>query len=510
MKPFVALICVCLCSQAAPAAWHEARTRHFVIDADASATDIRQYAARLERFDATVRLLIGRPDPEPNANQQLRVFVLQSQSAVGKLIGLSTAAGVYIPRVSGATAIVPGRGRYDDEPEALSSQAVFFHEYLHHLMLQDMTVAYPLWVQEGFAELFATARIAKDGSVTVGAVPPYRLYSLRSTAFPIEAMLANKFGKMSDEEVDRLYASAWLLSHYLTFEETRSGQLRAYLNGIGSGVPPLEAARSAFGDLKKLASELDDYRVKSRLSAIRIGGRAIPEAQVAVRPMTAGEAAMMPVTIRSARGVDSTTAAKVAADARATATTYPDDPAVLSALAEAEFDARDFAAAAVAADRALKMRPNDVHAMTYRGMATAAMAKAIPANADWAGARSSFVQANKLAGENAWPLMLYYKSFVDAREAPTPEAIGRLRRAFQLYPADTEVRLLLAREMIRASDFPDARRVLEPALFNPHGSIGRDKANQLLALLDSGKGAEASAALVALAAPASPDSKKKK
>ena len=68
-----------------------------------------------------------------------------------------------MPRASGPVAIA------NSEPKKkiwdLDGRTVFFHEYLHHLMLQDATAAYPTWMTEGYAEFFATAEIRSDGSV---------------------------------------------------------------------------------------------------------------------------------------------------------------------------------------------------------------------------------------------------------------------------------------------------------------------------------------------------------
>ena len=66
---------------------------------------------------------------------------------------------------------------------------------------------------------------------------------------------------------------------------------------------------------------------------------------------------MMPVIIRSRRGVDDEGAKAVLTDARAIASRFPKDPAVLSALAEAEHDAGNDKEAIAAADAALADDP---------------------------------------------------------------------------------------------------------------------------------------------------------
>ena len=81
-------------------------------------------------------------------------------------------AGVYFGRASGPVSIA------NSEPKrsklVLDGRTVFFHEYLHHLMLQDASAAYPTWMTEGYAEFFATAEFRDDGSVEFGIPPHYR------------------------------------------------------------------------------------------------------------------------------------------------------------------------------------------------------------------------------------------------------------------------------------------------------------------------------------------------
>ena len=495
MKKFIAFLIALSWPTLAAAQWHEAQSRHFVINASASPAELRRYAERLERFDAAVRLLTGRADPEIGPRQRLRIFVLPSQESLSRMIGISYAAGVYLPRVSGATAFVPKMNKFDQDPEALSAEAVFFHEYLHHLMQQEMNVAYPHWVREGFAELFATARIEDDGTVTVGAVPAYRAYSLRYPSFPFEQMLAADYAKLDKSEIESVYATGWLTAHYLTFGKARPGQLRRYIAGIGQGLSPLEAARAAFGDLKQFRREIDNYRIKRRMNALRLGPSSLPNARVQIRPLGAGEAAIMPIIIRSTSGVDAKEAARVVADARRIASRFPADPVVQLALAEAEYDSRSFAAAAAAADRALAAHPDNINALIYRGMAMAALAKATPGRGDWKGARANYVRAYRLDSENAWPLLLYYRSFLEAGEPPPPNAVDGLRRAYAIYPGDDDLRLLLVRQLLQDKELQDARRAMLVLAHNPHGGGQRDKAVRVIEKIDAGNAALALAEL---------------
>src|SRR5207248_4007306 len=112
-----------------------------------------------------------------------------------------------------------------------------------------------------------------------------------------------------------------------------------------------------------------------------------------VRPLDAGEAAIMTVHIRSTRGVDEKTALQVVADARKAAAPYPNNAFVQACLAEAEFDSRNYAAANAAADRALAVDPNNIHALIYKGLAQMALAKDNPEHANWETIRRWFIKA---------------------------------------------------------------------------------------------------------------------
>ena len=76
-----------------------------------------------------------------------------------------------------------------------------------------------------------------------------------------------------------------------------------------------------------------------------------------------------------------------------------------------------------AADRALAADPNDVHALIYKGRVLVELAKKDRSKADWKQIRSLFIKANRIENENAEPLLLYYKSFLDAGQRPTVDSI---------------------------------------------------------------------------------------
>jgi hypothetical protein len=322
---------------AAPASaeWLQATSRHFIIYSDTDAAELKALATRLELFDGAIRRVYGAGDPDEVAANPLTLYVLRDMTAVQKLCRCTDVAGFYLPRASGAVAFTPRRGDGTD-PLSLKPQTVLFHEYAHHFLLGNTGMAFPAWYSEGYAELVATANVQPD-AVEFGYAANHRSYGLHaSSQLPLARLFAPP-PRMTDLEVDQLYGRGWLLTHYLTFNRERTGQLGRYLRAFAAGKPPLEAATEAFGDLKTLDRELARY-MRGKLTGLRISASMLPTFSVQVRPLTAGERALIEDRMVSTRGVDDRTAAAVLARARR-AKVPADDAAAQGWLAEMAFDA---------------------------------------------------------------------------------------------------------------------------------------------------------------------------
>lgn len=450
----------------AQAAWHEARSNHFIIYADMNPGELKQYAERLERFDQAVRYLRGMQDPKLTDANRLKIYVVRSERTVARLAGANWVSGFYQARASGSSVFVPrksaGMAYWD-----LDSESIFFHEYAHHLQLQFASAAIPPWISEGFAEFLATAVIEADGTVTVGRIPQYRAWSLFADDLRIEQMLGATNRKFTGTQLAELYGKGWLLVHYLNFTPARKGQVAQYVAAIQRGSSALEAARSAFGDLRTLDRELARYK-NGKILAFMVESRHLSTGPVVVRALSAGEDAVIDIHIRLTSGVTKKNAAAVASDARKAAGKYPGDAFAQAVLAEAEYDAENYAAAEAAANRALIADPSNVRALTFKGRAQMKLAETSPATADWMAIRGWFTKANRLDHDNAEPLMLFYQSFVEQGAKPTKNAVDGLLYATALAPQDSTLRLMAVRQLLMDERTEDARRLYASLAYQPH------------------------------------------
>lgn len=452
----------------AHAAWYEARSRHFIIYSDDDPEQVRALAERLERFDQAVRFLRSSGDPDLTDSQRLRIYMLPSQNAIGRLSGSYYVGGFYRARASGAVAFVPRKAGSKYQLWDLDSESIFFHEYAHHLQLQFATVPLPMWMTEGFAEFFATAQIRDDGSVVIGNPPQHRSWGLYDDdRLSVRQVVGSTYRDLGGIQWESMYGYGWLLTHYLAFEPRRRGQLERYAEGLQKGMTALASAEAAFGDLRELERELERYKI-GKLKGVVVDARRLSVGPIALRPLRPGEAAIMDVHMRSTAGVNKRTRGDVAADARKIAAQHPGDPFVQASLAEAELDAGNFAAAEAAAERALAADPKLIRALIYKGRARLELAKANPAGADWSGIRRLFAQANRLDTENAEPLMLFYDTYLAAGATPTRNAVDGLLYAVALAPQDDKLRIKAVRQLLTEDRVGEAKSLFAPIAFQPH------------------------------------------
>ena len=469
----------------AEAAWYEASSRHFVIYSEMNPEKLRAYADKLERFDKAVRLIREAPDPPVGLGNRLTIFMVRDVGGVRRLARTKDdfLYGFYIGRYSGSMAFTP---RLADTSEGgLKADSVFFHEYAHHLMFQNFDYPYPNWYVEGFAELIGSTDFEKDGSVTIGLAPQHRAYGLFSNeGLSTREVLESQPEKMTGIERESIYGRGWLLTHFLTFEPSRRGQLSQYVKNLAKGMSLSSAAADAFGDPKKFDKDIDRYLSRPRLLAITVDGKHLTPGPIEVKPLSEGAAAVLPWRMMSKRGVDEKTARTVVEKVRAVAARYPADLLVLRSLAEAEFDSGNAGAALAAADAALRLDPKSVEALIYRGRALAALAQKDTAGS-FENARIAFLAANKIDTEDPEPLYLFFRSFVEEGKEPTANAIAALHYASVLSPQDEEVRFASAYAYLREQKASEARMELLPIAFDPHGGENADVARKVMDRIDA-------------------------
>lgn len=492
-----------LASPAVHAEWLQASSDHFIIYGDTNERNLRRFAEQLERFDAAMALVTATPRSKPSPSARVTVFLAGTDADVRRIYRQNggtarNVAGFYSPNLSGPVAYIPdvvaarGRGEELDLP-----MLVLLHEYAHHFSITNTSFPMPRWLSEGSAEFFASTSFDDDGSMLVGRPANHRGPELMQapdvtvTDLVDPAHYEKRRGKST--AYDAYYGRAWALYHYLIFTPSRRSQLNAYVDAMMAGKSSREAADAAFGDLKALDREVDAYLRRRSLTAVKIGADRLTTGPVAIRKLTRGEAAAMPIIMQSKRGVSPETAKRVVAEARAVAAKFPGDAAVLAALAEAEHDADDDDAALRAAAAALALDPSNVDAHLQKGYALFRKAHRSEDPAVLREAQRAFLALNRLENDHPIPLMYFYLSQVVAGGKPTANAVAGLAKAVEVAPYAAEIKVLLAHRRLLDGQPDQARKLLMTVANNPHPDERTAKLRDLLARLETGTTADAAA-----------------
>jgi len=471
----------------AQAEWRRATSAHFIIYSQGSANELKQSATALERYHQLLQLMsITKPDED---SAPLTIFMVTDADHVGDLVNQHGAAGFYTVGPLGPVAVGARIADYRAYDSDFTAQVVLFHEYAHHYMLQNYTAAYPGWFVEGYAELLGATTFGSDGSAYLGNVAKYRLADLHGdNTIPVRDLLADDPDSRKGRGVFAFYSEAWLLTHYLVFNDTRSPQLRRYLGLVSNGAKPTQAAVQAFGDLARLVGEYNAYRNSPGLPGLHISQKNAPSIGE-IRIETLGPAAQALVWdrllyMRNLRGDE---AASISADLAKRAAAAPGDIETLDLLWRFQLAANDNAGADRTADAVLALTPNDPQALLGKGLI--AMKKLEDARdysaAKWAIARQYVIRANEAQTGNAETLFAYYQSFVRAHQPPSQAAKLGLLRAFELEPQSNKFRLTLAGSLVEDRRYSEARIVLKPAAFSVHNPGSAGWAQKMLGMIDN-------------------------
>jgi len=486
LASFAALTAIAT-SGSANAAWNVAQSKHFVIYSDDNPKHLSEFATQLERFDQAVRSATRMDDPEIGKGNRLTVFVVPSEKDVRSLMGDKTGffAGFYIGRVAGSLAYVPKRMEY----EARDKNAIFFHEYTHHLMKQDLERPYPEWYVEGFAEFFSAPQFERDGSVWLGRVVQGRAYGLlEGPQLPLETLFRGMQPGMTNAQRDVFYGRGWLLAHYLLMDQRRHGQLAAYLRALSNGASSTDGARQVFGDLTVLDKELEAYE-KRPLMKFQVPASAIHLQPISVSPLSACASQAILARGRIKLGPKPAEAETLATQLRSIEAQCPGDELVETTLAEAELGAGHAEAAKNAAERASKTTPQSTEAMVLKGRALSVLADATEGpgrDAMFDQARAALIAANKLDTEDPEPLYEFYRTFPRQGIRPTANALAALHYASDLAPQDLGVRMNSAIAYLNEGKPKEARATLTVVAYSPHVGPMGEAAKRMIAAIDSG------------------------
>ena len=351
----LALALLALTPASALAEWRRAQSEHFVVYSDGSERALRDYTAKLERFDALLTSRFGGARAEA---RRLPVYLVGDARALRVAVpGLPAGYAGYYSYSDIDTFAVLIRGESDD---------ILLHEYSHHVMARAGDVPYPGWFTEGFAEYFATATVTERGEASFGLPNAGRLYALQQSRWlPMDVLLRadSSFGIDSETGRNMYYAQSWALTHWLLADADRIRKLSAYVTAVNRRQDPVEAWQAIFGMTpEQLTTQLRAH-VRGRLSYAKLQMPPISPVITVTTLSPAADAVLLPAINARSWNPDQIDGPTLLGTLQTTAARYPDDPLALVAVGRAEMRWGDKAAAETALTRALESQPDNVEGL---------------------------------------------------------------------------------------------------------------------------------------------------
>lgn len=351
----LALLLIGLTPASAFAEWKRAQSEHFVVYSDGGERALREYTAKLERFDALLTARLGGAREEI---RRLPVYLVADGRALRVAVpGLPTGIGGYYSTSDTDVFAVLVRGESDD---------ILLHEYSHHGMARAGDARYPGWFREGFAEFFATATVSESGEASFGLPGPGRLYALqRNNWLPMDAVLRADGALSIDTATGRsmYYAQSWALTHWLLADTGRIQNLSAYVSAVNGGRDPVEAWQTIFSmTTDQLTAALRSH-VRGRLSYAKLSMPPMSPEITVTTLSPAADTVLLPLINARSWNPEAVDGPALLATLRAAAARYPDDPLALVAVGRAEKRWGDEAAAEAALTRALDLQENQVEGL---------------------------------------------------------------------------------------------------------------------------------------------------
>ncbi|HEV2864643.1 MAG TPA: tetratricopeptide repeat protein [Pyrinomonadaceae bacterium] len=450
--------------------WMSVRSRNYTVAGQVAEKDLLRIAARLERYRAVFSRLL--PEEHFDRTVPTLVIIFRDDESYGPFKPIyrgrveTSVAGYFQPGAEvNYITLTHDAGERD-------GGSTLLHEYVHLLVNNYFRTA-PLWLKEGLAEFYSTARLSGDGrKVTLGEAPWQRLRVLRRSPslVPLAELFAVDQQSPHYADADKrplYYAESWALVHYM-LGGSRRAQFSRFLDLLAGGSTVERALAETFGaDVRGLEAELSSYVRASRYPERTEVLAEAPAFDASAQARTLARAEVLTLLggllLRSERADESEAYLVKAVE------TDPASGAALDALGLLRLRQNRFDEACDLLRRAVEADPRNHlahyhyadalrHAVSVDEQAAPSAVRAFEERT--ALVRASLLRSIELAPEFIEPYKLL--AMLENERGEGPEAsIRLLRRALEIAPRRRELTLMLAQAQLSKGDFSEARRLAE-------------------------------------------------
>jgi tetratricopeptide (TPR) repeat protein len=294
MRVFLVLFCTTFSAFASDPnpRWLQVQTPNFTVITDTNEKQGRRIATQFEQMRAFFHTIL--PHAADDASPILVLALkdkkgfeaLEPEAYLAK--GQLTLAGYFL-RTQETNFILL---RLDAEGE--HPFATVYHEYTHFMVRKSEWL--PLWLNEGLAEFYQNTDI-RDKDVLIGQASVNDILYLRQNRLlPLTTLLTVDHNSPYYHEENKgsvFYAESWALTHFLEVNDKQNNtdRIRQYAQLLIQGKDSVSAAQQAFGDLKKLQTQLDNYVGQAAFGAFKMNASfPVDPASFQIKPISEPQA----------------------------------------------------------------------------------------------------------------------------------------------------------------------------------------------------------------------------
>ncbi|MGB9456744.1 MAG: tetratricopeptide repeat protein [Bryobacteraceae bacterium] len=274
---FLAIACLCACAHAAePSWWVVVQDSHFEVYSQSEA-EARDALGKLEWLRVLAERQVGW---SPAAAHRVRVIGFRSEDEYEAYRPKPLSDGYYAGSQSRDYIVVPALDAAHDGALA--------HEYAHAL-IHRIGLTPPVWLNEGFAEVFsAAAGPSGDDRGDVAA----RLQLLRRRPWlplsEIVSLAANSPVLDHRESAEMFYAQSWALTEMLVRSPAYAPRFASLLAEVGAGAAGGRTLETIYGKpLDAIASDMGSWIGERPHNPLPAAAAPAAPAAVEARPVTA-------------------------------------------------------------------------------------------------------------------------------------------------------------------------------------------------------------------------------
>jgi len=449
----------CHSALAAPDQWVEIRSAHFTVLTDSGEKQGRHIADQFERMRWVFQILFPKANvdpPEPIvvvAAKNEKVFdTMEPAAFLAK--GQMRLGGLYVHTQEKNYILLQLESRYEHP------FASVYHEYTH-VQFTAASVWMPLWLNEGLAEFMQNTEIRDKDAVLGEPSVDDLLYLRQNRLIPLDVLFRVDGTSPYYHEEQKgsvFYAESWALTHFLMVNdrEKHTHRLDDYMTLMSHREDPVAAAEKAFGHLKDLQGDLEDYIHSASYKEFMLSSAAAPidESSYKLRTLTQLDADALRADVLAY--VQRNDEARALVDS--VLKQDPNNVQALETMGFIDYRTRNMEEAQKWYAKAVKLDSQDYMAQYFFAM----LSMAAPGTADDKDIEASLRTAMRLNPLFA-PAYDRLAAFFAMRRENLDEARLLSIHAVQLDPGEVAYRMNAANVLMAMERFSDAISVLQVA-----------------------------------------------